>query len=143
MFNLNNFIRSRGVAFYVALGVAVVAVIAGIVAVATLSFAGDAWYAIMFSAIGLVLFIALSVSGREKLGAALLACCIFAALIGLICGVYKYFVTEVSNQAMSGTFDVFAVDGISAFIACVAMLVVCAIAANVLAWVRPANKNVA
>ncbi len=135
----NQFIKTRNISFFVALGVAVLSVIVGIIAVATLSEYGTAWPTVLLTLVGFVAFVLLSLVGKEGMGAGALAGCNFAALLLLVVGEYEYFLVEIQNQAM-GSFDLGSVEGLYALIAVAVLLLVCAVAANVLAWLRLKKK---
>ena len=135
------FIATRNILFYVALGISAVSVIVGIVAVAGLSAYGTAWPVILLTVAGFVAFVALSLHGKEGMGAGVMAACIFAALLFLIVGEYSYFLTEIQGQAMSDGFDLASVDGLFLLIAVAVLLLVCAVAANVFAWLHLSKKQ--
>lgn len=136
----NHFIKTRNISFFVALGVAVLSVIVGIIAVATLSEYGTAWPTVLLTLVGFVAFVLLSLVGKEGMGAGALAGCNFAALLLLVVGEYEYFLTEIQAQAMGAGFNLGAVEGLYALIAVAVLLLVCAVAANVLAWLRLKKK---
>lgn len=132
---INKFFETRRPTYYIMLGTAVVAISVGIAASATLNFAGNAYFAAIFTAVGLVVFIGLSLIGFDRLGATLSGLLTFGAFVGLVCGVYEHFLTEIQNQAMSG-FNISEIKGFFAFILCAALLLILAIISNVLAWMK-------
>ena len=136
---IKRFIETRNVAYYVALGVALLSAVIGIVSGASLAFAGETALTVVLPLLGLVAFVALSALGQEKTGAAASGLLTFGALIALVCGVYGHFLTAIQNQSMGG-FDLGAIDGFFTLIVCAVLLVVCAVAANVLAWLRLKKK---
>lgn len=136
---LMDFIATRNITFYISFGFVVLAAITGIVSGATLSFAGDTLLTVLLPLLGLLAFVGLSLVGQEKAGAAAAGLLIFGAFIALICGVYLHFLNEIQNQAMGG-FNIGAIEGLFALIVCVALLAICAIAANVFAWLRLKKK---
>lgn len=137
---LKNFIKSRNIAFYIACFVGVLSFVTGIVALAALSFAGATALPLVLALIGLIAFLALSLVGYERLGAACMGAFTFGAFLVTLMEVYEHFLDVVQNQAMGG-FDLGAVEGLPALIVCVILFVVCAVAANVLAWVRLRKKD--
>ena len=135
-----DFIKTRKITYYIALGVAFIAFIMGIVATASLADAGATALPLVFTLIGLLAFAGLSVIGLEKIGAGLVSFASFGALVATVCEVYEYFHDAITNQAMGG-FNVFAIEGVSALLACVILLVICAVVANVLAWLKLKKEN--
>ena len=131
-----DFIKTRNILYYVVCGLAVMLFIGGIIATAALGVAGATALPLVFTLIGLLLFAGLSLVGKEKLGAAAVSFCGFVSLVMLICEVFEYFLIEIQNQGMSDKFDVFAIEGIGAFIVSVVILLICSIAANVFAWLK-------
>lgn len=136
---IKNFIETRNVTFYIALGVALVSAIVGIISGAALAFAGETALTVVLPLLGLVAFLGLSAVGQEKIGAAASGLLTFGALIALVCGVYSHFLTAIQNQSMGG-FDLGAIEGFFTLIVCVVLLIVCAVATNVLAWLRLKKK---
>lgn len=134
-----NFIKQCKPTYYVMLGISFAATLIGVISAISLTFAGNSYLAAIFAPIGLIAFIALSLVGQERLGAVFAAGCTFASFIGLIVGVYAYFLEEIQNQAMT-QFDILAVKGFLAFVVFAVLLLLLSIAANVLAWMRLKRK---
>lgn len=136
----NKFIRTRTVAYYIALGVSLLSVFVGIIAAVVLSEYGTTWPVVLLTIAGFVVFVVLSFLGQDGMGAGAMAAFTFAALLALIVGEYSYFLTEVQGQAMGAGFDLGAVEGLYLFIVAAVWLLVCAIALNVFAWLRLKKK---
>ncbi|MDE6505582.1 MAG: hypothetical protein K2L42_06925 [Clostridia bacterium] len=134
-----NFLKTRTVAYYIASGVAFIAWIMGIVCTSSLAFAGASAVPMVLVSLGGLVFIVGSLFGEEKIGAGMVAFASYGALIATFCELYAHFLTEIQSQAMTG-FDLGAMQGFSTLIACVVLFLVCAIAANVLAFLK-LNKN--
>lgn len=136
----NKYMSSRTAAFYIALVISVLSVIAGAVAAVTLSFAGNVYPVLALTIAGLVIFIVLSLAGQDGLGAGGMALCVFAAFLMLVIGVYAYFLDVIQNQAMGASFDILGVEGFFPLVGCAGALLVCSILANILAWIRMKKK---
>lgn len=134
-----NFLKTRTIAYYIAFGVAFIAWIMGIVCTASLAFAGATAVPMVLVSLGGLVFIVGSLFGEEKIGAGMVAFASYGALIATICEVYAHFLGEIQSQAMGG-FNIGAIEGISTLIACVVLFLICAVAANVLAFLK-LNKN--
>ena len=130
-----DFVKTRKVTYYVVLGLAVSAFVMGIVAAAPLSVAGATVLPLVFTLLGLLIFVGLSVIGQEKFGAGAVSLAAFISLAVLICEVFEHYLGVIQDQAMGG-FNIFAIEGIVALIVCVAVFLVCSIAANVLSWLK-------
>lgn len=137
-----DFIKTRKVTYYVVLGLAVSAFVMGIVAAATLSVAGATVLPLVFTLFGLLIFVGLSIIGQEKFGAGAVSLAAFISLAVLVCEVFEYYLGKIQDQAMGG-FNIFEIEGIVALIVCVAVFLVCAIAANVLSWLKLAKPTAA
>lgn len=130
-----NFVKTRKATYYVALGTALIAFIMGIVATASLSDAGATAAPLLLTLFAFLIFIGLSVVGQERIGAAIVSFASFISLISLVCEVFEHFLDIIQNQAMTG-FNIGAIEGLTTLIACVALFIVCAIVANVMAWLK-------
>lgn len=129
------FINTRKISYYFAFTAGLISFIIGVVATVSLGDAGATALPMILTLIGFVLFLILSLVGQERTGSALVAFASFGALVALVCEVFEYFLDAVQNQSMTG-FDVGAIDGFPVLIVCVAVLLVCAIAANITAWLK-------
>lgn len=132
---ISEFFATRRPTYYIMLGTAIVAMIVGIAAAVMLSFAGNAFFAAIFTPIGFVVFVGLSLIGFDRLGATISGLLTFGAFVGLVCGVYEHFLTEIQNQAMSG-FNISEIEGFFAFVFYAAILLILGIMSNVLAWMK-------
>ncbi len=132
---LLNFVKTRKVTYYIALGIALLAFIMGVVATASLSDAGATAAPLLLTLFAFLIFIGLSVIGQERTGAAVVSFASLLALVSLVCEVFEHFLDVIQNQAMTG-FNIGAIEGLTVLIACVALFTVCAIAANVMAWIK-------
>lgn len=141
---LKNFIETRNVAFYIALGVAVLTMIFGIVATAALGVAGATGKAVAFTVAGFVLFLVFSLLKLEWAGAASVALGGGAALVAAVCDCFSYFVNAFMELGMTGInmTAIMAINGIGAAIASIVGLLLCAIAANVFVYIRLKKKPV-
>lgn len=135
-------IKNASAAFYVALGVAVLSLIAAILFVITLNvheeYTSWATFALLLAAP--VAFVVLSLFGQARTGAAVMAGCDFAALIVMVCKIATPIVDAISKSSMTGL----SLSGVTAFpavVACAALILVCAVAGNVLAWTRMQKKQ--
>ncbi|MDE6356417.1 MAG: hypothetical protein K2L67_04150 [Clostridia bacterium] len=135
-----NFINTRKIAYYIAAAITLIAWIAGIVASGALGFAGATALPAVLVTLGLILFVATSVVGHEKIGVALVAAASYGALVAMFCEVFAHFLSEIEGQGMTG-FNIASIQGVGALIACVIMLVVCAVAANVLALLKLSKET--
>ncbi len=129
----------RNIAFYIACAVAVVAFIGGTIATVALNMAGVSVLPMLVTLFALIAFVALSFFGLEHIGIAVIAVASFAALVDSICEGFKFFLKEISGQAMGG-FNIAAIPGIGALVATLILLVLSAVAANVLAWLKVKEK---
>lgn len=132
---LKNIIKTKTVAFYIALGAVVIAFIGGVICSGALAFAGATATAALLVTLGLILFIASAVFGQDKIGAGVAAFLSYCALVATFCDVFAYYLNEIQSQAMVG-FDLGNVQGLSALVAAVILLVLSAIALNVLAFLK-------
>lgn len=132
------YLSTRKVAYYIACGVALLALIGGIVAAATLKEAGISALAWVLPLLGLLAFIVTSLLGYDRSGICIVGVMSFFAFVTTVIEVFGYFLTEIQNQAMVG-FDIMAIKGLPALIASAVLLVVAAIAGNVLAYLRLAS----
>lgn len=130
-----NFVKTRKVTYYIALGIALLAFIMGVVATASLSDAGATAAPLLLTLFAFLIFIGLSVIGQERTGAAVVSFASLLALVSLVCEIFEHFLDVIQNQAMTG-FNIGAIEGLAVLIACVALFTVCAIAANVMAWIK-------
>lgn len=135
-----NFIRTRTVAYYVAAAVTLIAWIGGIVTSTALGFAGVTALPALLVTLALILFLVTSILGHEKIGAALVAAASYGAFVAMVCEIFPYFLNQIQNQGMTG-FNVAAIPGVGALVACVLILLVCAVAANVLAFLKLSKKT--
>lgn len=136
---IKNFLSERTIAFYITAGIGLLSLIMGIVSGAGLAFAGNTVLVTLLPIFGLLAFVGLSLIGQDRMGAAALGLLDFGALVALVCGVYEHFLTAIQNQSMGG-FDLGKIDGFFMLIVCAALIAVCAVAANVLAWLRLRKK---
>ena len=132
---VKRYMRTRTAAFYVALGVSLLAVAAGVIACAGLSAYGTAWPALVCVIVGFMAFLVLSFAGQDNAGAAAMGVLTLAGFVCLLVGEYSHFFNTIQNQAMTG-FNIASVDGLMLLIVCVVLYVVSAIALNVCAWLR-------
>lgn len=135
-----NFIKTRTVAYYIAAAATLIAWLAGVVASGALGFAGATAIPAVLVTLALILFVATSVVGQEKIGAALVAAASFGAFVATFCEVFPYFLSEIQGQGMTG-FNIAAIPGIGALIASVIMFLVGAVAANVLAFLKLSKQT--
>lgn len=137
---LLNFIKTRTVAYYIAAAATLIAWIAGVVASSALGFAGATAIPAVLVTLTLILFAATSAAGHERIGSALVAAASYGAFVAMFCEVFPYFLSEIQGQGMTG-FNIAAIPGMSAMIACVVMFLVCAVAANVLAFINLSKQT--
>ena len=142
---LKDFIKSRNVLFYVAFGVAVLAFIFGIVATAGLAEAGCGALPIVFTLLGLLAFIGLSLVGHEWAAAGAVGVFSFMSIVAVLCNVYSFYLGRVQDLAMTGINigALFSIPGIVVLILSLVVFLLCAIASNVFAWLRLRKKDVA
>lgn len=137
---LKSFISSHNISYYIALGISVIALIGGIMSSASLSFAGATALPLVFTLLGLLIFIGLSTIKCERIGAAVSGVFVFGALVSLITSVYDYFIQAVQDQAMTKV-NIMAIKGMSMFVVCLCCLIICSIALNVFTWLRLRKKD--
>lgn len=135
-----NFIKTRTVAYYIAAAATLIAWLAGVVASGALGFAGATAIPAVLVTLALILFVATSVVGQEKIGTALVAAASYGAFVATFCEVFPYFLSEIQGQGMTG-FNIAAIPGMGALIACIIMFVVGAVAANVLAFLKLSKQT--
>lgn len=135
-----NFIKTRTVAYYIAAAATLIAWLAGVVASGALGFAGATAIPAVLVTLALILFVATSVVGQEKIGTALVAAASYGAFVATFCEVFPYFLSEIQGQGMTG-FNIAAIPGIGALIASVIMFLVGAVAANVLAFLKLSKQT--
>ena len=135
-----NFIKTRTVAYYIAAAATLIAWLAGVVASGALGFAGATAIPAVLVTLALILFVATSVVGQEKIGTALVAAANYGAFVATFCEVFPYFLSEIQGQGMTG-FNIAAIPGIGALIASVIMFLVGAVAANVLAFLKLSKQT--
>lgn len=135
---IKNYFKGKTVLYYIALGVAVVAFVGGIIASGGLGFAGVSAGPALLVTLGLVVFIASSVFGQDKIGMGVVAALTFGAFVETLCEAYGHFLAEIQEQAMVGM-NLANVNGLSALVVSVVILVLFAVAANVFAFL-PLNK---
>lgn len=129
---IKNFLRNKTLAFYIAVCVAGISVVAAILYAAAFSDLSKymSWLAFAFLLLAPVAFLALSFFGLARIGAAALALLDFAALLFAANKVFGF----IADYAMVG-FDS-AGSAFPLFVAGAALMVVCSIVANVAAWSR-------
>ncbi len=137
-----DFIATRKITYYIVLGLSVLAFIMGIVATASLADAGATALPLVFTLLGLLVFLGLSVIGLEKFGAGVVSLASFISLVVLVCEVFEFYLGAIQDQAMGG-FNIFEIEGIVALIVCVAVFLVCSIAVNVMAWLKLSKPKAA
>lgn len=135
-----NFIKTRTVAYYIAAAATLIAWLAGVVASGALGFAGATAIPAVLVTLALIIFVATSLVGQEKIGTALVAAASYGAFVATFCEVFPHFLAEIQGQAMTG-FNIAAIPGIGALIACIIMFVVGAVAANVLAFLKLSKQT--
>ena len=142
-----NFIKTRTVAYYIAAAATLIAWLAGVVASGALGFAGATAIPAVLVTLALILFVATSVVGQEKIGTALVAAAStvrsltsYGAFVATFCEVFPYFLSEIQGQGMTG-FNIAAIPGIGALIASVIMFLAGAVAANVLAFLKLSKQT--
>ena len=138
---INNIFKNKNTAFYVALGFAGLSLVTGIVYIASCSSVdGATVLPMIFMLLAGVLFAGLSVLGLVKSGAAAMGLMSLAALGTLLVEVAPYIVVTFQNMAMTG-FDLGAVEGLPAIIVSAVLMLACAIAGNVFAYLSTEKKG--
>lgn len=135
-----DFVKTRKIAYYIVLGFTILAFIAGIIASAGLSEAGVNALPAVFTLIGLLAFLLLSVIGQEKFGAGTAAFASFISLVTTVCQAFEYFLAEIQGQAMVGV-NITAIKGMTVFIACAVIFVACSVVIGVCAWLKLSKKK--
>ena len=130
-----NFFKTRKVPYYIAAAAALLAFIAGIICTAGLGMAGVTGGPVALVTVALLIFVLTSILGHEKIGTAAVGIASLFAFVLMFCQVFEYFIGIIQDQAMTG-FDIGAIEGLGALITCIAMFVICAIAANVTAFLK-------
>ncbi len=134
-----NFVKTRRIAWYVAAAVTLLAFIAGIIGSAALGFAGATALPAVLTLLALLSFVIATILGQEKIGTALVAGASYGSFVAMFMEVYAYYLNAVSSQGMTG-FDLGAIEGIVPLVICVVLFIVCAVAANVLAFLKQSKK---
>ncbi len=134
-----NFVKTRKIAWYVAAGFTLLTFITGIIASAALGFAGVTALPVVLTLLALLAFVITTILGQEKIGTALVAGASYGSFVALFVEAYRYYLNAVSSQGMTG-FDLGSIQGLTTLIACVALFIVCAIATNVLAFLKQSKK---
>ena len=138
-YNIKHFFKDKGVAFYMALGAAVLSLVAAILYAAVYGSMETymSWTGFVFMLLSVLSFFALSLVGLAKYGAGGAAIFGFVGLILSLGDTYGYF----TSFAVSGGIPaVLGDDTAVVFIACAAMLLVSVIASCVAAWM-PQKKQ--
>lgn len=135
-------LKSASAAFYVAFGVAVLSLITAVVFVVTLNIHAEytSWGTFVLLLAASVAFVAAALFGQARVGAAIMACCDFAALIVMVSKIASPIVEAISKSSMTGL-SLSAITAFPAVVACVALILVCAVAGNVLAWMKMQKKE--
>lgn len=127
---IKNFLKNKTIAFYVALGVAGMSIIAAIIYAA--AFGGlskyMSWIAFTFLLLAPVGFFALSFFGFARMGSAVMALLDFAAFLIAVNSAFDF----VADYAMVGLDNAGA--AFPLFVAGAALMIVCSIAASAAAW---------
>ncbi len=134
-----NFVKTRKVTWYVAAGFTLLMFITGIISSAALGFAGVTALPVVLTLLALLVFVITTILGQEKIGTALVAAASYGSFVVLFLEAYPFFLNAISSQGMTG-FDIGAIKGATTFIACIVLFIVCAIAANVLAFLKQSKK---
>ena len=131
---INNIFKNKNVAFYVALGFAALSLVTGIVYIASCSSVeGATVLPMIFMLLAGVLFAGLSALGLVKTAASVMGLLSLAAFGTLLVNVAPYLVVTIQNMAMTG-FDLSKVEGLLQVIVSAVLMLICAIAGNVFAY---------
>ena len=134
---IKRYFGSKTVVYYIGLFFALLSIVSAIVYGASLSAIEEqSAVPIVLLVIAGVAFIALSLFGLDKYGAAAMGILDFAALITYVATIYTYPLT----QTMTAT-SLMDIPYIGSIIACAVLMVVSAIGANVVAWLRMTKKQ--
>lgn len=134
------YLKSRSVAFFVALAMAIISIIVAIVYPCVLSVNGEiseylSYIPLILLVAGAVIFIALSIFDFSNLGTAIMSMLDFAAFLIFVGTIYGYPLEKV--MVISNIFDI---DGFMTIIISAIMMLIGAIGSNVCAWLRQAKK---
>lgn len=134
------YLKSRSVAFFVALAMAIISIIVAIVYPCVLSGNGEiseylSYIPLILLIAGAVIFIALSIFDFSNLGTAIMSMLDFAAFLIFVGTIYGYPLEKV--MVISNIFDI---DGFMTIIISAIMMLIGAIGSNVCAWLRQAKK---
>lgn len=134
---IKNYFKSKNVAFYIGLFFALFSIVSAIVYGVSLSAIEEqsAVPTVLLVLAG-VAFVGLSLIGQDKYGAALMGILDFIALIVYIATIYPYPLSQTMTSSSFGD-----IPYIGSIIACAVLMVICAIGANVLAWIRMTRKK--
>lgn len=131
---IKKFFKDKNVAFYFALSFAASSVIVAVLYAAALGrLEGYVSYApLILLLLGALAFVGLSLLGSCRLGSAVQSALDFTAFIVYVGTIYRYPV----EQAMSGQ-----IKYLPMIIVCGALMFICALGANVTAWIRQRRKQ--
>lgn len=130
MEGIKNFFKNKTIAFYIAVVVACISVIAAILYVAAFGSLSEymSWLAFVFLLLAPVAFFAFSVFGLARMGAAVLALLNFAALL-LAANKVLGFIADYAMVGLDSAGAAFPL-----FVAGAVLMVICSIVASVAAW---------
>lgn len=134
---IKRYLSGKTVAYYIGLFFALLSIVSAIVYGVTLSAIEErSAVPIVLLVLAGVAFIAFSLFSLDKYGAAAMGILDFAALITYVATIYNYPLT----QTMTAT-SLMDIPYIGSIIACAVLMVVSAIGANVVAWLRTTKKQ--
>lgn len=137
---MNNIFKS--VKFYVGLVFAIIAVVAGVIykiGFGHIESANSIPFVLLISAA--VLYLVLSLLGQNEIGAAFLGLLSFAAMIFLINNIAPYVVDTLMGSAMTEGISISLIMELPVIIEDAVLMIICAIAGNVIAWIKRKSKN--
>lgn len=130
---VKKFFSDKTIAFYIALGAAVLSIATAIVYVAIMSGTYMSWIAFALLLVSAAAFIALSILKYSKIGVAVMAALNFTALILFLAKASPYVIDNISGTLSGATFI--------AMIVSAALIFVSFAVANVTVWLQ-LNKNI-
>ena len=132
---IKNYFKGKTIAFYIAFGVSAFSLISAIIYAGCVgSSEYMSWGAFVMLLLAFPAFLALSYFGYSKIASGVVAALNLAALALLVIDVFPFVWTLVNHYAMTGDFDGGAVFG--GAVAVLVFTAICAITANVLAWLK-------
>lgn len=132
-----NFFKGKTVTFYIALGLAGLSLFTSIFYAASIGGLGEymSWGAFVLLLLAGFVFAALALFEFPNIGVAIMACMNFGALILSAVAIYEYFISlaMVGLETAGASFPLYIVSAV--------LMLIDAVAGNVVAWLRLAKKK--